>query len=147
MSILVEALMSCEAIARANPAHPQPRVSLESASGVLPVRRSRLARIGRNQTVGRSLTFWFSSSILVPKGQPPLGSSTIELLSIISKHGAYSQNSTCNKFALAAAPYPDSHDNITCLSRDHTLPKKTTLLMIGRDVQAQTSSTACRRTG
>ena len=69
MSILVEALMACEAIARANPAYPQSRVSLESASGMLPVRRSRLARVGRNLTVGRSLTFWFSSLILVHKGQ------------------------------------------------------------------------------
>ena len=64
--------MACEAIARANPAHPQSRVSLESASGMLPVRRSRLARVGRNLTVGRSLTFWFSSLILVHKGQHPL---------------------------------------------------------------------------
>ena len=64
--------MACEAIARANPAYPQSRVSLESASGMLPVRRSRLARVRRNLTVGRSLTFWFSSLILVHKNQHPL---------------------------------------------------------------------------
>ena len=101
---------------------------------------------------GRSLIFWFSSLILVHKGQPPLGSSTIELLYIVSKHGAYSQNSACSiEFALAAAPYHAFSDNITCLSPNHTLPKNTKLT-IGRGapggtVQAQTSSTACRRTG
>ena len=152
-SSLVEALMACEASARANPAHPQPRVSLEGASGMLPVRRSRLARVGRNLTVGRSPTFWFSSLILVHKGQPPLGSSTIELLSIVSKHGANSQNRTCSiKFPLAGAPYHAFRNNITCLSLNHTLPKNTTLLTTGRGapggtVQAQRSSTACRRTG
>ena len=145
--------MACEARARANPVHPQPHVFLEGASEMLPVHRFRLARVGRDLTVGRSLTFWFSSLILVHKGQPPLGSSTIELLSIVSKHGAFSQNRTCSiKFALAAAPYNAFRDNITCLSRNHTLPKNTTLLTIGRGasggtVQVQRSSTACRQTG
>ena len=98
------------------------------------VRRSRLARVGRNPTVGRSLIFLFSSLILVHKDQPPLGSSTIELLYIVSKHGAYSQNSTCSiMLALPGAPYPAFLGHpITCLSRKHTLPKNTTLLTIGR---------------
>ena len=73
--------MACKASARARPVRPQPRVSLESASGspqprvslesasgIMSVRHSRLARVGNNLTVRRSLTSWFSSLILVHKG-------------------------------------------------------------------------------
>ena len=152
-SILVEALMACKASARASPVRPQPRVSLESASGMLSVRRSRLARAEIILTVARSLTFWFSSLILVHKGSanPWLVDNRatlyrLQIWCLLTEQ--YVQHQVC----ACCGTYHASRDKITCLSRDHTLPKNTTLFTIGRGapggtVQAQTSSTVCRRTG
>ena len=141
--------MACKASSRASPVRPQPRVSLESASGIMSVRRSRLARVGKNLTVGRNLTFWFSSLVLVHKGSanPWLVDNRATLYSLqiwCLLTVQYVQHQVC----ACSGIYHAFRDNITCLSRNHTLPKNTTLFTIGRGapggtVQAQLYKLHC----
>ena len=102
-----------------NSARPKPLFPLENATGILPVRRSRLALVEKHMAVVRN-----QLSSQKPPGsllsfsrtrvQHFVGSSTIELPSILAESGGYSPSSTCsNTVVPAAAPIrlsaPEGH--------------------------------------
>ena len=101
----------------------KPCASLKNAPGILPVRRSLLALVGRKQTVVRDS--------LLPQNPPVRafdsryrtrvqhfpGSSTIELFSTLHESGACSPYRACHgTLTRAAAPYQSFRDSATCLS-------------------------------
>ena len=129
-SMAVEALMSCETRRWSQPpARRKPRVSLASAPGILPVRRSRLALVETNLAVVRNqLSFpkpprsrlclslshkgreGFTTPLARRRSIYPLSSPNLVLT-------AYSPDSTCsNTLARATAPHQAFRDSITCLS-------------------------------
>ena len=120
---------------------PKPCAFLKNVAGILPVRRSLLAR--RKQTDGRagqrsvffpSETSQFAPLILAQAGvQHPSGSSTIELPCALAESGVYSPDTACHcTVARAAAPYQAFHDRqwplpLACHQQHHVLPKGTKL--------------------
>ena len=121
---VIEALLTCEVGAQ---------VLLGPSPEMLPVRLSNFALVGTDLSEVRSqLVLLENKSQLSPVilvltwVQYSLGSSTIELSSILVEPDAYSPNSiSSNTLARAAAPYQAFRDSITCLSRATRFPPKT----------------------